>query len=219
VHLVLPGLAAVGFEGITVDRAGYDDGGANVEAVLARALGLRARTSRDGRFAFYDLRTYRERLRREREPAEFSALRRATLDAVRLRFGHTFWGEEEDGRLRWRWTKSPAATIEVHNPSRSGQNAVFSALLAAGSPGATVVIAYPDGTSQRLVTSALGAPVRRTLGIPPGQSSIRISTDAAPTAPARGDTRSSLYLRVIDPDLTSTVLVQGRRHRVLQPKP
>jgi hypothetical protein len=218
VQAVLPGLAAVGFQGITVDRLGYEDGGARVEATIAGALGRRARSSRDGRFSFFDLRPYRERLRRSLGGAELAELRRATLDVLRLRFGDTFWGEEGDGRERWRWTNAPVSTIEIHNPSRSGQNATFSALLATGSPRATVLVSYPDGTTQYVVATAQGRPVRRTLRVPAGESSIRLSTDAAPTPPARGDPRSSLYLRVIDPDLTSPLLKQGRRHRVLQPK-
>lgn len=218
VQTLLPGLAAVGFQGVTVDRLGYADGGAHVEATIAGALGLPPRTSKDGRFSFYDLQPYDERLRRSLGPPELAALRRATLDALRLRFGDTFWGEEEDGHRRWRWTKSPTATIGIHNPSRNGQTAVFSALLATGSPGATVVVAYPDGASQRVAVTAQGTSVKRTLRIPTGDSLILLSTNAGPTAPARGDPRSSLYLRVIDPDLASTLLVQGRRGRVLQPK-
>jgi hypothetical protein len=46
------------------------------------------------------------------------------------------------------------------------------------------------------------------VGSPPGRSSIRLRTDAEPepTTPARGDPRPSLYLRVIDPDVASTLL-------------
>jgi hypothetical protein len=216
---LLPGLVAAGFLGITVDRVGYDDGGRHMEAELGRALAVQPLASANSRYVFYDIRAYAAGVRRALDATRLAALRTATLDALRLEFGDSFWGEESDGSRRWHWTKGQAATIEIHNPSHSAQKAVFSALLATGSPGAKVSVSYPDGTSQRVAARAQGTPVRRTLRIPAGESSIGLSTDAGPTAPARGDPRSSLYLRVIDSELTSTVLVQGRRHRVLQPKP
>ena len=56
---LLPRTAAAGFDGIYLDRFGYPDRGARLETQLRRIVGPPALVSRDGRLAFYDLRSYR----------------------------------------------------------------------------------------------------------------------------------------------------------------
>lgn len=52
---MLDALTAEGFEGLVIDRDGYADGGAALEAQLATELGDGVLESPDGRFAFYTL--------------------------------------------------------------------------------------------------------------------------------------------------------------------
>ncbi|HMS87130.1 MAG TPA: hypothetical protein PKE56_01710 [Acidimicrobiales bacterium] len=62
----LPGLLGLGFEGLWVDTWGYGDGSADGAQVarLPAELGVSPLRSPDGRFLFFDLRPYRERLGR-----------------------------------------------------------------------------------------------------------------------------------------------------------
>jgi hypothetical protein len=71
----VPIFAAVGFEGVYLDRFGYPDNGAAAENELRMLIGVEPLASSDGRLLFFDLRAYSERLRRERTPAELEALR------------------------------------------------------------------------------------------------------------------------------------------------
>jgi hypothetical protein len=77
----LDALTAVGFSGLMIDRAGYDDHAAGIEAEYTRTLGQEPQASPDGRLLFYDLRPWARDLRARLSKSEIDALRRATLAA------------------------------------------------------------------------------------------------------------------------------------------
>ena len=77
----LDALTAVGFTGLMIDRAGYQDHGAGIEAEYTSTLGQQPKVSPDGRLLFYDLRPWARDLRTRLTKAEIDALRRKTLDA------------------------------------------------------------------------------------------------------------------------------------------
>ena len=53
---LLPELAAAGFDGIYLDRDGYEDHGRAIEAELTRRLDRPLPVRADGRVAYFDLR-------------------------------------------------------------------------------------------------------------------------------------------------------------------
>jgi phosphoglycerol transferase len=75
----LDALTAVGFTGLMIDRAGYEDHGAAIEAEYTRTLGQQPRVSTDGRLLFYDLRPWARDLRARLTKEQIDALRRTTL--------------------------------------------------------------------------------------------------------------------------------------------
>ena len=77
----LDALSAVGFSGLMIDRAGYEDHGAGIEAEYTRTLGQQPQVSPDGRLLFYDLRAWSRDLRARLTAAQIDALRRTTLAA------------------------------------------------------------------------------------------------------------------------------------------
>ena len=60
--LVVPAVAASGFEGIYIDRFGYADDGRATEAEIARIVGADPLVSPSGRAVFF-VRAYAQRLR------------------------------------------------------------------------------------------------------------------------------------------------------------
>jgi phosphoglycerol transferase len=58
-------VAQAGYRGIYLDRAGYSDGGSQLESVLTQLLDVPPLTSDKGRFAFYNLTRYAEGLRQQ----------------------------------------------------------------------------------------------------------------------------------------------------------
>jgi phosphoglycerol transferase len=77
----LDALTAVGFTGLMIDRAGYDDHGDSIEAAYTNTLGQEPRVSPDGRLLFYDLRAWARDLHARLTAAQIDALRRTTLAA------------------------------------------------------------------------------------------------------------------------------------------
>jgi phosphoglycerol transferase len=77
----LDALTAVGFSGLMIDRAGYDDGGARIESQYTQTLEQAPQVSPDGRLLFYDLRPWSRALRERLSPAQIDELRSKTLAA------------------------------------------------------------------------------------------------------------------------------------------
>jgi hypothetical protein len=79
IAVAVPAVAAAGFEGLWIDRAGYPARARAQEAMVQRVTGGRPLVSRDGRLAFYDLRPYARRLRAESPPGSVRTVRRLLL--------------------------------------------------------------------------------------------------------------------------------------------
>jgi hypothetical protein len=77
----LDALTAVGFSGLMIDRAGFEDHGALIEYGYTTTLNQEPRVSPDRRLLFYDLRPWARSLRERLSPAEIKELRRRTLAA------------------------------------------------------------------------------------------------------------------------------------------
>jgi phosphoglycerol transferase len=77
----LDAMTAVGFSGLMIDRAGYEDNGALIQLAYSSTLGQEPLVSADGRLLFYDLRPWAEGLRERLSPAQIEELRGKTLAA------------------------------------------------------------------------------------------------------------------------------------------
>jgi hypothetical protein len=77
----LNALTAVGFSGLMIDRAGFEDHGALLEYGYTTTLNQEPRVSPDRRLLFYDLRLWSRELRERLSPAQIEELRRKTLAA------------------------------------------------------------------------------------------------------------------------------------------
>jgi phosphoglycerol transferase len=75
----LDALAAVGYAGIMIDRAGYEDRAQLLELAYSEELRQEPIVSPDGRLLFYDLRPRARDLRRRLDARAVADLRKATL--------------------------------------------------------------------------------------------------------------------------------------------
>ena len=139
-------IAAAGFAGVWVDRDGYGDRGAGIEARLTRAVGAAPMTSRDGHLAFYDLTAYSARLRDELGPERWAAARAEALRPMVVTWHGGFYGREEGpGDMTWHWS-SGAGEVRIANPSGEPRRVEVSMGLATMDPApAKVAIEGPDG--------------------------------------------------------------------------
>ncbi len=84
VPLLTAAVASAGFDGIEIDRFGYGDNGADLEARLGATLDVEPIVSENGRLSFFDLRPYTARLRSTLPERTLADLRALTLKPLQL---------------------------------------------------------------------------------------------------------------------------------------
>lgn len=148
VPVLIDDLAALGYAALTVDRVGYPDRGAEVEAELSAVLGAPV-VSETGRIVWFDLRARREVLADERGEAALAAR------AQELRWTPTFWFTDgflppvpaPDGDQRW---AGRASRFEVWNRSDTERRAVVRFEVRTLAPIDDVVVVDAAGSSRRV---------------------------------------------------------------------
>jgi phosphoglycerol transferase len=180
--VLIPSIAAAGFAGVWVTRPLYPDGGAAADADLRGRAGATPLTSPDGQFSFYDLRPYAARLTAALGPG-VKRLGELTLHPVRVDYGADFTTREfQSGPAssisNVRSMTAPDASFTIVNPSPFARRIDFAATLQtlAGAT-AHVIVHWEDGTASSVDASRNGAPLRRSLSVPPGAHSARIVSD------------------------------------------
>ncbi len=196
-RLLLDRLAAVGFAGLTVDRFGYADGAAKLEAELGGLAGPPA-VSGNGRLSFFDLTGYREGVRRGHPDAGVEALAAATLRPVLWDPGPGFDFTRADGTSFWVTASGPDASFVLHNPGTAPQFVVFAATLESGG-GGNLTIRPPSGPSESVSVPCSRAPLRREFSVPPGSSELRLSADVSPLPAELGPERGAARFRLLSP--------------------
>ncbi len=178
--LVVPAVAASGFEGIYIDRFGYADDGRATEAEIARIVGADPLVSPSGRAVFFDLRAYAQRLRSAHTASDLSALRRVTLEPVAISEGEGFRLLARDGVRSWR-DAGRQAELHLVNPSDASRGVRIAATLESRSrKAAGVTVSSEDGVSTRVTATPFGTPFNLSLNLHPGPNVIRFALDLPP---------------------------------------
>jgi phosphoglycerol transferase len=176
---LLPRISSAGFDGLVVDRRGYPDEGSAVESAIADITGRKALVSPDGRFAFFDLQAYGDKLERSGGD-ETASLRTATLSPLETQPG--------TGLVRWvppNGNYSPnfqmsgtVGELAISNPTDGSRDAILEATLPADAP-TEVEVTLPSG-DVRVVEP--GRTVRASISLPPGRALLPLAAtrDAAP---------------------------------------
>ncbi|HEY7372024.1 MAG TPA: hypothetical protein VIF57_07570 [Polyangia bacterium] len=190
-------VAEAGFDGILVDRDGYDDDAAAVLAGLVAALGRDAATRRTDRYVFFDLRAEAERVFAGLDPDERARRRAAALDRPLLGWRDGFFAPELGPEGVFRWC-SGDCTLELSNTSSRPLPVDLSMRISAGLPPAQLQVTS-DLWTETIVLPLDGAAVSRPLLVPPGSHPIRLQCDSAPVIAPR-DPRQ-LVFRIDDAHL------------------
>ena len=205
---VLPAAAAAGFSGVVVHRVPFGPIGIDAEAQICRMLDQRPLSSPNGELAFYDLRRYREALRRTHGAAAVATLGAVTTRPVVMRYRDGFNPAEQEGMSRWAWTKKRRARITLHNPEDTTRGVRFSGSVGAG-PGAEADarVTWPDGAVQQVhIPPDRAVGFFRDVNAKPGDNVIVLESLSRPTPALEGDKRK-LFLRVNDAVAVDTALL------------
>jgi hypothetical protein len=190
-----------GFDAVYIDRAGYVDHGAVVEAALKRVTGAGpVAQSPDGRLAWFDLRPLAQRLAAKTTLSERHALRDALVEPVELDHGDGFSFQESAAGLPFRWAAADAQ-LQFANPLDHPRRVRLTASLAGPGPApSAVTLTFPDGRRRVVPVPKEGAPLDVRFAVPPGDSVVQVHTDG-PAAPIDPKDVRDQHLRFIDPKL------------------
>jgi hypothetical protein len=177
--LQLPGVAAVGFAGIYVDRRGYSDSGRSIERELTALAGGPPLESRDRQLMFFDIRRARQDLASRFAASQLRGLREAVLRPIRLEWpagGELEW----DDQHAWHATGAEAELVVVNPSGRPLRTRLEAVLATRRNASGAAIVRYPDGTSARVTASSSGTKVGRIFELPPGRSIIRVTAPSPP---------------------------------------
>ncbi len=170
----LPKIVATGFEAIYVNRVGYFDHGAGVEAEIQAVTGARTPlVSADGNLATYDIRGYAQRLREQDAVPD----RESVLHPVRIDYGEGVYGPETtpDG-TSFRWATGDAHA-SLNSPHHTATKVRISGVIKLTAPSATLRVQIGDETADFTAVDGvvqLDVPIE----LQPGSTPMLISTDS-----------------------------------------
>jgi hypothetical protein len=182
----LPLIVGAGFEGLYINRLGYVDRGAAVEAQILAEIGPQVPlVNADKTLVTYDQRPYAERLRAAGAVPDNSAI----FSPVRLVYGAGCYLPEASGADAWHWAQA-TATVSVTNPADEDRTVRVTGEVRVATPGASVTI-EAAGTTQHLTAGPEGS-VAVDVELPVGargEAPMTFTTDSAPTPTTANDPR------------------------------
>lgn len=170
-------LALAGFEGLTIDRFGYEDNASKLEHEIVAALKSLPQVSANLRLVFFDLRPYRERRERDMAPSEWSS-----AQAAARQFPVTATLRNIAPQIRVvdapaRWIDQDAATIDVVNEGTEPATVRIEMRLAAAPSQTGVIHIQSEFWNQDVaVTDAPSNIVGVQTTLSPGKRSIHLTT-------------------------------------------
>ncbi len=168
-------LALAGFAGIYVDRNGYSDNGAKLEADLAGVIGSPPIISGNSRLTFFDLTEYERRMREGSPAGEWEARREAALHPLLPVWQSGCSDVEGAAENNWRWCGAEGQLYLVNN-SRQAKRATIEMSFATGAPAKLQI----SGAffNEQLNVNPVSTSFSRTIAIPPGRHAVKFDCDA-----------------------------------------
>ncbi|MFN0084271.1 MAG: hypothetical protein ACKVX9_02680 [Blastocatellia bacterium] len=177
-----------GFQGIYLNRNGYNDSPSSVENEITAALGKPRFVSEDGKLIFYDLREFEARLR-ARHGADWEARREEALHPLIVLWGEGFSDQEGPPEQSFRWSRAEGELRITNGASRTRRARLELAVQTENDANLWIGGAL---WNEQLRTGPQPARIERILSIPPGPQVIRFRSDGRRVI-APGDFRTLIF--------------------------
>ncbi len=173
-----------GFAGIYVDRAGYADHGAALEAKIRGALDSEPLSDSKGRFSLFKF----PPMAAGKVPATVLL----PLPPPEWPVGFYDLETSADGKANWRWCAS-TGELRILNDTASSRTVRLTALLRAGTDKLTHLKIEGDGLDENLVIHPSGVALSKQISVQPGFATLRFSCDGDPLPKNSGDQRTLVW--------------------------
>lgn len=186
----LEAISVAGFSGVYLDRGGYADNGADMEAKLRTVLGIEPMVSANGRMLFFDLGEYNNKLA-EKYGGELESKRKMLMYPLTPEWTGGFSDLESSADLNWRWCSSEGELV-LNNALNEERKIKLEMGLATGhEEPANLTLAGPS-IWEKLRVNMKPTVYSKTITVPPGRHVIRFTCDAKPIH-APSDKRSLVF--------------------------
>lgn len=172
----LEAISVGGFSGVYVDRKGYADNGAEVEAKLRGTLGVEPLVSGNNQMLFFDLGAYNSKLA-QKYGGELGAKRQTVLNPLTPEWTGGFSGLEGTDDLNWHWCSSEGELV-INNSLKEDRKLTLEMGLATGYEELANLSLDGDLISEKLKINVRPTAYSKIITIPPGRHSIRFTCDA-----------------------------------------
>lgn len=172
----LEAIAVAGFRGLYLDRGGYADNGAAMEAKLRNLLGAEPMVSANGRMLFFDLGEYNGKLA-EKYGGTLPSQRQMVLSPMTPEWTRGCSTLEGEAELNWRWCSSESELV-VTNTLNQERRVRLEMGLATGYEEAANLSLSGDLISEQLKINLQPTVYSKMLTLPPGRHVIRFACDA-----------------------------------------
>jgi len=169
-------LAFEGFTGLYLDRFGYDDKGAALEAKFAEILQAKPLSSPNGRLLFFNLSDYGKNLRGKYSESEWEVKKELSFHPVLLDWGGGFSGLESGPAKTWRWC-SNEGELRINNTSRLPRRLKLEMAFVTGYPELDDFL-ITGLISEQLKVNYQPVSYSKTVTVPPGESVIHFRSTA-----------------------------------------
>jgi phosphoglycerol transferase len=179
-----------GFSGLCIDRQGYADQAADLEARLSALLEAPPLVSADRKRSFFSLLEHTQRLQHAMSIEDWHRARQQMLHSVTARFGEGFSPGPGLPEFSSRWCAS-RVLITLANPLPRSRRVLLNMEFAVPQPSAHLFV-EGDVLSGTYSFRQGGLVISKMLLIPPGAHDLRIACDA-PRLYAPGDPRFLVF--------------------------
>ena len=172
----LEAISVAGFSGVYLDRGGYADNGADMEAKLRTLLGIEPMVSANGRMLFFDLGRYNSKLA-EKYGGELESKRKMLLHPLTPEWTGGCSDLESSADTNWRWCSSEGELV-LNNTLNEERKIKLEMGLATGyEEPANLTLAGPS-IWEKLRVNMKPTVYSKTITLPPGRHVIRFGCDA-----------------------------------------
>jgi phosphoglycerol transferase len=170
-------LSYAGFGGIYLDRYGYADGGADIEAKIFNILQEAPTVSGNKRQVFYDLKRYNEKLRSQYSDAEWEKKKNDALHPLTVSWNGCY-DQEGTVEKNWRWCNSQGE-LTFHNTSNQAKIIKMDMQFATGYDNFSTIQINGGTLNEKLNINSTGISYSKSITIPPGEYKINLKSNAA----------------------------------------
>ena len=168
---LLARVSAAGFDGIVIDRWAYPDNAAKLESAIAETVAGKPVVAPNGRYSFFDLRTFGEELRRSYGEA-IESLRSTTLSPLVAGpgLGLTRSVPPNGNYSPNLQMTGSSGQLSLVNPSDAARDAILE-LSVEPDAEVGVDVSLPNGSLEPVRP---GEPLRESVSLPPGTTTLQL---------------------------------------------